>query len=178
MKSQWFGRAALALAACSAAGAAFAADSWVFGSSLVAPPNQVAYFARYVAPGAPGQIVVRCDTVEGVSIDAGAVNAAAAANPAPAAAEGAVSVRFTHPSAGGAPPVVETVDAVGEQRLRSDGAVIVTFTGESANTVAKALAQPLDKLEVLVGEASADIVLEGMAEVMETLARVCSTWPN
>ncbi|MCC6982229.1 MAG: hypothetical protein IT535_03065 [Bauldia sp.] len=159
------------------AGPASADDSWVFGSSLIALPDQVAYFARYVAPGAPGQIVVRCDTVAGVSIDAGAVNMAAAANAAPST-PGAVSVRLTWPAEGANPARVETIDATGEQRIRSDGAIIVTFAGPAADLVAKGLAEPLEKVEVLVGEVAADIALDGIGEVMETLSRACKTWPR
>jgi hypothetical protein len=73
---------------------------------------------------------------------------------------------------------VETIDATGEQRTRTDGAVIVTFTGPAAELVAKALTQPLDKVEVLVGDVAADISLEGISDVMETLSRVCSAWPD
>jgi hypothetical protein len=177
MRNARFWHAMVGATLAVAPGPALAADNWVFGSSLVALPNQVAYFARYVAPGAPGQIVVRCDTVEGVSIDAGAINAAAANAAAPSAA-GAVSVRFTWPAEGAAPPRVETVDATGEQRLRSDGAIIVTFTGPAAEEVAKDLTEPLAKIEVLVGDVTAEILLEGIGEVMETLSRVCSTWPD
>jgi hypothetical protein len=177
MRNARFRHAVLGAALAVAPGPALAADNWVFGSSLVALPDQIAYFARYVAPGAPGQIVVRCDTLEGVSIDAGAVNMAAA-NAAAPAAPGAVSVRFTWPAEGGAPPRVETIDATGEQRVRSDGAIIVTFTGATAEEVAKDLAQPVAKVEVLVGDVAADILLEGIGEVMETLSRVCSAWPD
>ncbi len=160
-----------------AGGPAAAADVWVFGSSLVAPPNIVANFARYVAPGEPGQMVVRCQTDEGVSIDAGGVNLAFA-GPNAVAPEGAVAVRLTWPAEGGAAPRELTVDAVGEHRIRSDGAVIVTFSGPEADQVAKALVEPLAKVEVLVGDVAAEIRLEGKDEVMATLSRVCSAWPR
>jgi hypothetical protein len=166
-----------AAAVLTSAGPALAADNWVFGSSLVALPDQVAYFARYVAPGAPGQIVIRCDTVAGLSIDAGAVNMAAAANATPAA-PGVVSVRLTSPAEGANPAKVETIDATGEQRIRSDGAIIVTFTGPAAELVARGLSGPLEKVEVLVGDTAADISLEGMPDVIDTLSGVCKTWPQ
>ena len=47
-----------------------------------------------------------------------------------------------------------------------------------ADQVAKALVEPLAKVEVLVGDVTAEIRLEGKDEVMATLSRVCSAWPR
>lgn len=159
------------------AGPAPAAETWVFGSSLISLPNIVAYFARYVAPGEPGQMVIRCETNEGVSIDAGGVNLAGPGG-GQQPTDGPVAIRLTWPAEGGAAPRVVTVDALGDRRIRSDGAVIVTFSGPSADEVAKALAEPLDKVEVVVGDVAAEIRLDGKDSVMATLSRACPAWPD
>lgn len=151
--------------------AAAAGASWVMGSSFDPATSMASYFARYVAAPGDGQMTVRCDTVNGITLDTAVTGNG---QPPPGVTLGGEAVARVVLTGGGEHPA--DLGGTGVVSLRPDGAVIIGLAGEEARRLAEALMEPADSAEITVGEVSASVSLAGAAEAIATIAKACPTW--
>lgn len=150
------------------------AAEWIPGGTFDVTLGVAAYFVRYVA-SEPGQMVVRCMAGEGVTIDAGATGA----GPPPAGVrrDTPVDVTFNVFKAG-SPTSLGTFHGNGSARARADASIVVTVAGGEIDTLAKLLVQPLERVDIAIGDAKATVSMAGAAEKIARMATACPAWPN
>lgn len=173
-----FGARTLASFGLLAAGAVptlAAEGAWIPGSSFD-PSNQVAsYFARYVAPPGEGQMTVRCDTADGLTIDA----AVTGNGEAPSGVEiGDVAEASILLFGAEGAPSAEPFSTKGEVRIRPDGAVLIVMAGEDAGRLGNALLVPSQKAEITIGGTTGSVSLHGASDAIAIVAGACKSWPR
>ncbi|MFO1183986.1 MAG: hypothetical protein U1E56_04290 [Bauldia sp.] len=168
------GRAAFLIGGLAAGCLSASAAEWVPGGTFDIALGVPTFFVRYVA-AEPGQMVVRCMAGEGVTIDAGATGA----GPPPAGVrrDSVVDVRFAVFKAANA-AAVGSYKGSGQARSRSDGSIVVTVAGEEIDALAKLLVQPLDHVDIAIGDAKATVTMATAAEKIARMAEACPGWPK
>jgi hypothetical protein len=155
-------------------GAAFAAGSWVLGSSFDPATTLATYFARFVADRGEGQMTVRCDGANGISIDTGVTGNGEAPEGVEIGGNAEATVRLVAADGSGAEPLT----AEGPVMIRADGAVMLALIGEGAAAIGVALLQPADHAEVTIGDVTANVPLTGASELFASVAKSCPAWPK
>lgn len=166
-------RAALACALVFAAAAPAAAGSWVLGSSFDPGTRLATYFARFVAERGEGQMTVRCDATNGITIDTGVTGN----GEAPAGVDIGGSAEATVRVFGGA-GAGDALKAAGPVMIRADGAVMLGLLGDGATAIGVALLQPADHAEVTIGDITASVPLAGASDIFANIAKSCPAWPK
>lgn len=164
-------RAAIALA-CAALFAAAPAQAgrWIPGGAFDPVQRVATDFLRYLADDGEGQMTIRCNAVDGLTIDVGVAGNGVLAAGEAGAAEIPVALVFA------ADPAIE-VDVVGTPFLRQDGAVILLLADAAAAAVAPGLAAGAGQVDVTIGGTTSPIPLETLAPLLASFTARCAAWP-
>jgi hypothetical protein len=150
------------------------AGQWISGGSFDPAAGVPAYFLRYIAPGEPGQMTIRCTEVEGVTIDAGVTGD----GPPPAGVKRETEITSTFRVFGVSTTPVAAFAAAGLPRMRGDNTIVVTVGGKEIDGFVKLLSSPLDHVEITIGDTTATVSLVGVAINIAGMSSGCPAWPR
>jgi hypothetical protein len=163
--------AIIALLAASLSIAPARAGEWTMGGTYDVQRNLAVDFLRFLALPGEGQMTVRCDAVNGLWVDVGAIgNGQLPAGLQPGDVTDVV-LDFVRIDG------VQSVTSRGPLIVRSDGAVLVELAGEAAMVLADPLLVPAERLDITVAGATSPVTAAGLAERAGNLAERCDNWP-
>jgi hypothetical protein len=164
-------RTAIALAGATLLAATPAlAGRWIPGGAFDPVQRVATTFLRYLAEDGEGQMTIRCNAADGLTIDVGVAGNGALPAGAATGDEIPVSLAFT------ADPAI-AVDVVGTLFVRQDGAVVVLLADGAAAAVAPALEAGAGRVDVTIGGTTLPIPLETLAPLLDGFTQRCAAWP-
>jgi len=148
------------------------AGNWIKGGAMDFERDVAVYFLRFVAEPGEGLMTIRCDTRDGLWIDAGVGGTdALPPNAMPGAHLGAV---FTFVRADG----TRDVWTSGPLVIRADGTALVSIVGAAALPLGDELLVETERLDITIGGATRSVPLAQTLADLEALAARCDGWPG
>lgn len=148
------------------------AGEWTMGGTYDVQRNLAVNFLRFLALPGEGQMTIRCDAVNGLWLDVGAVGNGVLPDGLQPGDIADVAIDFVRADG------VESVTSRGPLVVRGDGAVLVALAGEAALVLADPLLRPTERLDVTIAGATSPIPMAEVGERLIGFAERCDGWPT
>lgn len=150
---------------------ASAAGRWIPGGTYDIERASRISFLRFLAEDGEGQMNIRCDQLDGLTIDVG-VAGNAALPPGVAVGDRVEAVLAFAGSQNG------SVTVAGPVLVRQDGAVIVTLSGTEAALIAPFLLQQPEHLDITIEGTTRPVPMADLSTRIVSFADHCAGWPR
>ncbi len=147
------------------------AGRWVPGGTYDIARGVAVSFLRFLAEDGEGQMTIRCDAIDGLTVDVGVAGGGALPAGIAAGADVGVTLSFVGATSG-------EVTVAGPVLVRQDGAVMVTLAGEAATAVAGLLLQGSDRLDITIEGTTRPVPMTAVSTTIGAFAEHCAGWPR
>ncbi len=147
------------------------AGQWVPGGTFDPTRGIPVSFLRFLAQEGEGQMTIRCNAIDGLTIDIGVTGNATLPAGVTEGATIPATLAFVR-----ADPA--TAEVEGNVLVRMDGAVLVTLSGAGAASLAPFLLAPAERIDVTIAGTTRPVPFADMTVVVENFAARCAGWPQ
>jgi hypothetical protein len=148
------------------------AGRWVPGGTFDPRLNVATNFVRFLAEDGEGQMTIRCDTVNGLSVDAGVNGNGELPEGVGPGDDVDVTLTFVRGEQ------QESVTVAGPVFVRGDGAVMATITAPAVDPLGPLLLLPADRLDITIADVTLPVPLGDVNENLQNIADRCAAWPQ
>ncbi|MCC6736544.1 MAG: hypothetical protein IT534_10525 [Bauldia sp.] len=147
------------------------AGHWVPGGTYDIDRAVVVSFLRFLAEDGEGQMNIRCDALDGLTVDVGVAGNATLPPGTAVGDDVPATITFFGASPG-------TVVATGAVLVRQDGAVVVALGRDAAAPLAPLFLAAPEGLEITIAGTTRPVPMADIAERIVTFADHCQGWPR
>lgn len=147
------------------------AGIWVNGGTYDMQQRIAVSFLRFLAEVGEGQMIIRCDPLNGLWVDAGVAGTGIPAEGIEVGTTVDVTLAFVRAAE------VLTVTIRGEVVVRGDGAVLASMIGRAVAPLGTILLEPAERVDITIGDVTRPVPLGGLLEDLRALADRCTGWP-
>lgn len=147
------------------------AGVWVNGGTYDMQQRLAISFLRFLAEDGEGQMVIRCDPLNGLWIDAGVAGTGVPPEGVEVGTPIDITLAFVRAAE------VLTVTIRGEVAVRSEAAVLASMIGRAVAPLGAILLEPAERVDITIGDVTRPVPLGGVIEDLRALADRCTGWP-